>query len=380
MRGMERKGRTAKATHVGIPADLTEEEHGRAAFAGPVSHLYRTTPATAWVDVDGPLRPRAFDLNTLAPPDAADPEGWRTEVLANADLRIAVSRRRTPMPFAYRNADGDEVVFVHHGAGILETDYGPLDYAAGDYLVLPRGTVHRWVPDGTESFLLVIESTAPVTLPDFGPLLGRHAVVDPSIVTTPEPYAEPPAGFAGDGGRWRVRAKRLGEWTTFTFPHNPFTAVGWSGDLAPLRLHTADIRPITSHRFHLPPSVHTTFRCGRFDIATFVPRPFETDPESLRVPFFHANVDNDEVLFYSRGDFFSRKGIGEGWLSLHPQGAPHGPQPGAAERAAAREIADELAVMVECVAPLTVAPEAKDAEDPAYTTSWARGMGLLDEG
>ncbi|HVF20586.1 MAG TPA: homogentisate 1,2-dioxygenase [Mycobacteriales bacterium] len=376
---MERKGRVAKATHVGIPHDLTEEEHGRAAFAGPVSHLYRTIPATAWVDVDGPLRPLALDLNRLSPPDADDPAGGRTLLMHNADLRISLSRRTAPMPYAVRNADADEVVFIHHGAGVLQTDFGPLDYAAGDYLVLPRGVVHRWVPDGTESFLLVVESTAAVTLPDFGPLLGRHAVVDPTIVATPEPWTEPPADWdGGPDNRWQVRAQRLGEWTTFTYPHNPFTAVGWAGDLAPWRLHTRDIRPIASHRFHLPPSVHTTFRCGRFDIATFVPRPFETDPESLRVPFFHANVDNDEVIFYSRGDFFSRKGIGEGWLTLHPQGAPHGPQPGAAERAAGKTMADEIAVMVECISPLTVADEVKTAEDPDYVTSWARGMGLVD--
>ena len=373
MRGMvmESKGRVAKATHVGIPSDLTEEEHGRAAFAGPVSHLYRTIPATAWVDVDGPLRPTAFDLNLLS----AD-----GTVLYNDDLRISVRRAAEPAAEALRNADGDEIVFVHHGAGVLQTDFGPLTYEAGDYLVLPKGTVHRWVPDGSESFLLVVESTAPVTLPDFG-LMGRHAVVDPKVLVTPEPWAAPPADWAGDGdGRWRVLVKRLQAWTTFTYPHNPFTAVGWAGDLAPYRLHTRDIRPVVSARYHLPPSVHTTFRCGRFDVATFVPRPFETDPESLRVPFFHANVDNDEVIFYSRGDFFSRKGIGEGWLTLHPQGVQHGPQPGAAERVAAKEIADELAVMVECVAPLSVTEEAKEAEYPAYTTSWARGMGLIDGG
>ncbi len=367
---LERKGRVARQTHVGLPEGLVEEEHGREAFAGPVSHLYRTVPPTAWVEVDGPLRPAAYDLNRL------DGDGQQL-VLSNADLRVSVRRAPDPDPFASRNADGDEVVYVHHGAGVLQTDYGPLDYAAGDYLVLPKGTTHRWVPDGSPSFLLVIESTAPVTAPDFG-LLGRHAVVDPSVMTTPEPYAEPPADWAGEGdGRWRVRVKRLQEWTTFWFPHNPFTAVGWSGDLAPYRLHTSDIRPVTAPGFHLPPSVHTTFRCGAFDIATFVPRPFETDPEALRVPFFHANVDNDEVIFYSRGDFFSRKGIGEGWLTLHPAGVQHGPQPGAAEKAATLTHTDEVAVMVECRAPLTVAGGAKVAEDPAYTTSWARGLGLI---
>jgi homogentisate 1,2-dioxygenase len=369
---MERKGRIAKATHVGIPADLVEEEHGRAAFAGPVSHLYRTQSPTAWTAVDGPLRPSAYDLNLITPAD----DDFETTVLYNDDLRIAVSHRSTPLPYAVRDADGDQVAYVHHGRGTLQTDYGPLDYAEADYLVIPKGTTHRWVP-ADDNFLYIIESTAAVTLPDFG-LMGRHAVVDPKVLTTPEPYAEPPRDWAGDGNdHWRVKVKKRQQWTTFTYPFNPFTAVGWAGDLAPYRLHVNDIRPVVSPRYHLPPSVHTTFRCGNFDIATFVPRPFESDPESLRVPFFHANVDNDEVLFYSRGDFFSRKGIGEGWLTLHPAGAPHGPQPGAAERAAEKEIADEIAVMVECANPLTVTDEAKVAEDPAYTTSWARGLGLL---
>jgi homogentisate 1,2-dioxygenase len=371
---MERKGRVAKATHVGIPSDLVEEEHGRQAFAGPVSHLYRTQAPTAWVAVDGPLRPAAYDLNLVTPPDADDPEGQPTAVLVNDDLRISVSRRRTPMPFAVRNADGDEIIYVHQGAGVLQTDYGPLEYAAEDYLVIPKGTAHRWVPSSSDTFLYVIESTAPVTLPDFG-LMGRHAVVDPKVLTTPEPYAEPPADWTGDGDRWRIKVKRQGDWTTFTYPFNPFTAVGWAGDLAPFRLHVSDIRPVVSPRYHLPPSAHTTFRCGLFDIATFVPRPFETDPESLRVPFFHANVDNDEVIFYSRGDFFSRKGIGEGWITHHPAGAQHGPQPGAAETAATKEIADEIAVMIECQNPLASTDDVKVAADAAYTTSWARGLG-----
>lgn len=373
----EVKGRVARQTHVGIPKGLVEEEHGREAFAGPVSHLYRTTPPTAWVDVDGPLRPLSFDLNRLSPGDTDDPEGWRSLVLSNSTLRVWVSRLAAPMPYAYRNGDADEVVYVHSGAGVLQTDYGPLDFTDQQYLVIPRGTAHRIVPS-EPTFLLVVESTAPVTRPDFG-LMGRHAVVDPRVLVTPEPYAEPPADWTPDAdGRWRLRVRRRGEWTTFRYPHNPFNAVGWAGDLSPYRLSVKDIRPVTAPGYHLPPSVHTTFRCGAFDIATFVPRPFETDPEALRVPFFHANVDNDEVIFYSRGEFFSRKGIGEGWMTLHPAGVQHGPQPGAAEAAAALEHTNEVAVMIECIEPLEVADEAKAAEDPAYTTSWARGMGLLD--
>ena len=366
---MERKGRVARQTHVGVPDGLVEEEHGREAFAGPVSHLYRTELPTAWVEVDGPLRPQAFDLTGLPQDD--------TVVLVNADLRVSVSRASTPTPHARRNGDGDEVVFVHEGAGVLQTDYGPLTYAAGDYLVLPRGTTHRWVPDGTPGFLLVVESTAPVTRPDFG-LMGRHAVVDPTVLDTPEPWPAPPVEWEPEAdGLWRTRVKRRHQWTTFAYPHNPFTAVGWSGDLAPYRLHVSDIRPVTAPGYHLPPSVHTTFRCGAFDIATFVPRPFETDPDALRVPFFHNNVDNDEVIFYSRGDFFSRKGIGQGWLTLHPAGVQHGPQPGAAEAAASKTHTDEVAVMIECREPLEVSDAAAACEHAAYSTSWARGLGLL---
>ena len=370
------KGRVAAQTHVGIPAGLVEEEHGRDAFGGPVSHLYRSQPPTAWVDVEGPLRPLSLDLNQLEVGDAEDAEAWRTPVLSNADLRVWVSRLASAMPYAYRNGDADEVVFVHQGAGVLQTDYGPLDYQAQDYLVLPRGTAHRFVPS-EPCFLYVIESVEPVTRPDFG-LMGRHAVVDPRVLVTPEPYAEPPADWlAGADGRWQIRVRRRERWTTFRYPHNPFNAVGWAGDLVPYRLSTADIRPVTAPGYHLPPSVHTTFRCGAFDIATFVPRPFETDPEALRVPFFHANVDNDEVIFYSRGHFFSRKGIGEGWLTLHPAGVQHGPQPGAAEAAAQLDGTNEVAVMIECREPLTLSDQAAACEDPSYTTSWARGMGLL---
>jgi homogentisate 1,2-dioxygenase len=167
--------------------------------------------------------------------------------------------------------------------------------------------------------------------------------------------------------------------TTFTFPHHPLNVVGWQGDLAPFRLNVADFRPVVSPRYHLPPSVHTTFRCRGFDIATFAPRPFETDPGALRVPFYHSNIDNDELLFYHDGDFFSRKGIDKGMATLHPAGVHHGPQPGAAEGAAAKEMTDEVAVMIECLEPLQVSPEAEKASIDTYATSWARGLGLLDE-
>lgn len=367
----QRKGLASRQAHVDLPEGTVEEEHGRQAFTGRASHLYRTAPPTAWVKVEGPLHPWAFDWNLLTPPDQTDAEGDPLVVLSNRDLTVLVSRRSAPMPFFVRDADGDVVYFVHRGSGTLETDYGPLQFRPGDYLVVPKGTTHRVVPSTDDNFFLLISGDEFV-LPDKG-LLGHHALFDPGVLETPEPDPH------DERGEFRVRVRRRGEVTTFTFPHHPLNVVGWQGDLTPYRLNVADFRPVVSPRYHLPPSVHTTFRCRGFDIATFAPRPFETEPGALRVPFYHSNIDNDELLFYHDGDFFSRKGIDRGMATLHPAGVHHGPQPGAAEGAATKEMTDEVAVMIECLEPLTVSPEAEKASIPAYATSWARGLGLLDE-
>src|SRR5207245_4425402 len=174
-------------------------------------------------------------------------------------------------------------------------------------------------------------------------LLGRHALFDPAIVDVPDaaPVDEP--------GEFPIRVVREGQVTTVTYPFHPFDVVGWKGDLAPLRLHVDDFRPVTSARYHLPPSAHTTFTAPGFVVATFAPRPLETDPDALRVPFFHRNIDYDEVIFYHRGEFFSRAGITEGMLTFHPAGIHHGPQPQAIARSEARgpgAFADELAIHV----------------------------------
>jgi homogentisate 1,2-dioxygenase len=249
----QRKGLASRQAHVDLPEGTVEEEHGRQAFTGRASHLYRTAPPTAWVKVEGPLRPWAFDWNQLAPPDQTNPEGDPLVVLSNQDLTVLVSRRSEPMPFFVRDADGDVVYFVHRGEGTLETDYGPLRFRTGDYLVVPKGTTHRVVPETTDNFFLLIEGDEFV-LPDKG-LLGHHALFDPGVLETPEPDPH------DERGSFRVRVRRRGEVTTFTFPHHPLNVVGWQGDLAPFRLNVADFRPVVSPRYHLPPSVHTTFRC-----------------------------------------------------------------------------------------------------------------------
>ncbi|MEX2458776.1 MAG: homogentisate 1,2-dioxygenase [Actinomycetota bacterium] len=365
------KGKVAKQAHVGLPDGTYEEEHGREAFEGRASHLYRTHPPTAWIRIEGDLRPRAFDLNGLKPSDLTDAAGEWTPILHNEDLAIFVSRRTEAMPWFFRDADGDLCYFVHHGTGLLETDYGPLRYRAGDYLVLPKGTTHRLVP-GEGTFLYAIEGRGEYRLPDKG-ILGRHALFDPGVIETPEPDPH------DEAGEFEVRVKRAGAYTTLVYPHHPLDVVGWQGDLCPMRVNVEDFRPVVSPRYHLPPSVHVTFLNDGFEIGTFAPRPTETgDPEALRVPFFHSNIDKDEVLFYHRGQFFSRAGIGEAFITHHPQGLHHGPQQAAIEASKTKEFADEYAIMVEADRPLEAAEALSAVEIDGYATSWARGMGLID--
>ena len=366
------KGRVTRQAHVGLPEGTYEEEHGREAFDGRASHLYRTHPPTAWVRVEGTLRPRAYDLSGLKTPDQADADaGWQ-RVLWNEDAAIYVSRPVGTPAYYLRDADGDLCYFVHRGEGTLETDYGPLRFRAGDYLIVPKGTTHRVAPDGEDVYLYVIEAAGEYHLPEKG-ILGKHALFDPGVMETPEPEPH------DEEGEFEVRVKRDGEYTTLVYPFHPLDVVGWQGDLCPLRVNVEDFRPVVSPRYHLPPSVHVTWETEGFEIGTFAPRPTETgDPAALRVPFFHSNIDRDEVLFYHRGQFFSRAGIGEAFITHHPQGLHHGPQAAAIEAGKTKEFADEYAIMVETARPLQRDEAIAAVEDATYATSWARGLGLIE--
>ncbi len=365
------RGRITKQAHVGLPDGTYEEEHGREAFEGRASHLYRTHPPTAWIEVDGPVRPLALDLTTIKPSDATDAAGEWKRIASSEDVSLYVSRRQQPMSYFLRDADGDICYFVHRGTGTMETDYGPLPFEPGDYLIVPKGTTHRMVP-AEELFLLVIEGRGEYHLPDRG-MLGRHAQFDPGVIQTPEPDPH------DEKGRFEVRVKRDNAFTRLVYPYHPLDVVGWQGDLCPMRLNVRDFRPVVSPRYHLPPSVHCTWANQGFAVCTFAPRPTETgDPDALRVPFFHSNIDNDEVLFYHEGEFFSRAGITPGMMTIHPQGLHHGPQAPAMEAGKTKEFADEVAVMVECIKPLTLEPEALDASIEGYATSWARGYGFTE--
>ena len=361
-----KKGNVPNQAHVGIPEGLYEEEHGRRGFVGPASHLYRRHPPTGWVRIDGPLRPRAFACADLPTPDLRAADAWPVEILASPDARVFLSRRAETMPHFVRNSDGDEVQFVHAGHGQFETDYGVLSFEPGDYIVIPKGTTYRILIESSPVLFLIVETPDPVELPERG-LLGHHAQFDRGVLTAPEPA---PASD-GEGREWEVHIKRNGDYTRVVYPFHPIDVVGWKGDLWVAKLNVRDFRPVMSPRYHLPPSVHVTFQAGGMLISTFVPRPLESDPQALRVPFYHRNMDYDEVLFYHRGSFFSRAGIKSGMLTLHPQGIHHGPQPQAVEASKNKSQTDEVAVMVESQRSFTVLPVLEPVELKDYALSWS---------
>lgn len=364
------RGKITRQAHVGVPAGTVEEEIGRSGFSGRAAHLYRRHPPVGWTRLEGPLAPRAYAVAELGA--ASDPTDWiasRSTFLANEDVRLGFARLRGPMRYAFRNADGDEVIFVHSGRGTMDCDFGAIEFEAGHYLVVPRGTTYRLRAEDQASFL-VIETAAEVAIPDRG-LLGKHALFDPDVIDVPDPEALRPGA---DGAEHELRIQRAGAITDVVYPFDPIDVVGWKGDLSVWRLHVRDIRPVSSERYHLPPTAHATFVAQGVAICTFLPRPLETgDPAAMKVPFYHANVDFDEVLFYHRGRFFSRAGIEAGMVTFHPAGIHHGPQPGAVD--AARDLArtDEIAVMIDVRRPLVPTDAARSVENAEYWKSWGAG-------
>jgi homogentisate 1,2-dioxygenase len=363
MRPFHQQGQVSQQAHVNIPDGLWEEEFGRDGFYGPVSHVYHKQPPTGWQQIDGPLKPRAYDSRAL--PVAHDFNAGKTWLLGNEDVRIGTVKCDESTPYAQRNVDGDEVLFVHQGQGQLQTDFGWLPVEPGYYLVIPKGVSVRW--HVTQPLhLLLFETTGPVTGPDRG-LMGQHALYDPNCLIRPVLKASEPASSSKF---FQVRVQRLGQITTLTYPTDPLDVAGWKGNLYPLALNTADIRPVHSHRMHLAPSVHTTFQCPGAVICTFLPRPLEQDPQAVRVPFYHRNIDYDEFIFYHDGDFFSRDGIAPGMMTLHPAGIHHGPHPKAYAASWQKTATEEVAVMLDSVKPLTASLDAASLENPRYYMSW----------
>ena len=362
------QGEHSRQAHADMPAGTYEREVSKEGFFGPAAFFHHRHPPTGWTNFEGPLKPRAFNLAAL---NAVRASPWEApRVLANANVEVRFWRLDEAMPALARNADGDQLLFVHAGEGEFYCDYGRLTYATGDYLYLPRGTMWRLAPAAPTAVLMIEATGGHYTFPDRG-LLGPTAVFDPAMLDTPL-MDDAFRAHQTEPGPHAVAIKKRGQVSLATYPHNPLDAVGWHGDLAPARLNVRDIRPVASHRYHLPPSVHTTFLADRFVVCTFTPRPFETDPGALKVPFFHNNDDYDEVLFYHAGDFFSRDNIDAGMLTFHPSGFTHGPHPKALKNmlVQAKPATDEYAVMIDARDPLDVAPDAEAVENAAYRDSW----------
>jgi homogentisate 1,2-dioxygenase len=358
------KGKVAKQAHVALPKGTFEEEHDRDGFFGKAVMIYHAHPPTDWIRFEGKLRPHAFDFMKAKPTDLTDPKGMPVKLLYNDDIAVYVSRRSEAMPFYFRNADGDELRFVHKGRGVIETDYGPLDYEPGDYIILPKATTFRVVPQEKENFFLIIQSSGEFDQPDKG-MIGRHALYDPGVITVPEPKPQ-----LDDTREWEIRIKVDDEISSVWYPFNPMDVVGWKGDLTAWKLNIRDIRPVVSPRTHLPPSAHTTFLTKGAVVCSFLPRPLEEDPESVRVPFFHRNTDYDEFLFYHDGDFFSRQNIKAGMVTLHPRGLHHGPHPKAIANQYKKGRTDESAVMLDTKKKLKLTKEAEAIEWKEYWKSW----------
>ncbi|NHH99920.1 homogentisate 1,2-dioxygenase [Oceanimonas sp. MB9] len=362
------EGEHSPQAHCDLPAGSVEREIGRDGFFGPASHMYHRHPPTGWSHWEGPLRPRALDTNKLP---KLGPSPWdAAPLLHNERLSIRLWRCQAAMDHLVRNGDGDDCLFVHQGSGVLFCDYGRLPFGEGDYLVLPRSTSWRIEPEQPVTLLMIEATRGRYRLADRGPA-GRHAIFDPGVLAHPR-IDEAFTRQAEAPGEWQVRLKARGGLNTITYPFNPLDAIGWKGDLTALRLNWRDIRPLMSHRYHLPPSAHSTWVADDFVICTFVPRPMESDPGALKVPFFHNNDDYDEVLFYHRGNFFSRDNIDAGMLTWHPCGFSHGPHPKAlaAGRQPGRSDTDEVAVMIDSRRPLELASLPAGVENPDYVNSW----------
>jgi homogentisate 1,2-dioxygenase len=359
------EGQASRQAHADLPEGAFEREIGRDGFYGPAAHLYHRHPPTGWTSFEGPMRPRAFNAKAAAtdgrPLEAAT-------LLSNAHCVLSIWFCAGAMDHLVRSADGDLLLFVHQGAGALFCDFGHLSYGEGDYILLPRGTMWRIEPSEATVALQIEARNGAFRLPERG-LLGPHAQFDPAILETPrldEVFR------AQRDGAWPVRVKRRDQISVIGYPFNPLDAMGWKGNLAPVRLNWRDIRPVASHRYHLPPSVHSTFVADRFVVCTFVPRPLETDPGAIKVPFFHSNDDFDEVIFYHAGQFFSRDNIKPGMVTFHPSGFTHGPHPNALAAGAkpAKPMTDEVAVMIDARDALEMGEAATAREDPSYVDSW----------
>lgn len=349
-------------------------------FSNDYSLLYHCSPPTAIIATDDPvdvqpvvaeekmLKHRSFEGFRVQPSD--DYLLSRRPILVNSDCHISLAAPTGGTDdYFYKNADADELLFVHEGEGMLKTMYGSIPFGAGDYLLIPRGTIQAMHFKSTANRLFIVESFSPLRFPrrylsSYGQLL-ENAPFSERDLRKPQDLET-----IDRKGDFVIRTKKNGRMYGIHYGHHPFDVVGWDGCCYPFAFSIHDFEPITG-RVHQPPPVHQTFEGRNFVVCSFCPRLYDYHPLAIPAPYNHSNIDSDELLYYVDGDFMSRKNVTRGMLTLHPAGIPHGPHPGAVERSIGARETKELAVMVDTFHPLQLTAEAVLIENPDYVMSWS---------
>lgn len=355
-----------------------EELVGTQGFSGLSSLVYHLYPPTKVkqkgapysvipkIAIDNSLNAMSFMGYNVQ--QDADYLKSRKTLFINSALSVGLARPTSSTPYFFKNADADEMIFVHAGSGKVETMFGDLNFKYGDYIIIPRGTVYKIIFDTAENHLLFVESHDPIFTPrryrnDFGqfqehsPFCERDFVQPNNLVTHDEK------------GEFEILIKKNGFIFPYVYTNHPFDVIGWDGYLYPYTFSIFNFEPITG-RIHLPPPIHQTFESRNFVVCSFVPRMYDYHPDAIPAPYHHSNIDADEILYYVDGDFMSRNNIQKGQLTLHPGGIPHGPHPGAIERSIGKKETKELAVMIDPFAPMKITEDALVLEVKDYYKSW----------
>ena len=353
-----------------------EELVSREGFSSMYSNLYHLQRPTKITQVGelvkhklsiAETKHRARHITTAQLDSIGDAIYARTPLFFNSDIIISVAAVSNSMDYCYRNGTADEVLFVQNGKGKLISNLGTLDFKSGDYIIIPRGIIWQLAPEGAVK-LLVIESAGAIETPNryrnrFGQLLEHSPFCERDIQV---PVLQDPITNKNE---CLVKVKTQDGIQEYNYAHHPCDVVGWDGYYFPWSISIHDFEPIVGS-IHQPPPMHQTFQANGFVICSFVPRLFDFHPDAIPAPYPHSNVDSDEVIYYSKGDFMSRQGIQQESITLHPMGLPHGPQPGKYESSIGKKKTDELAVMIDTFKPLNVTKSALKIDDADYPLSW----------
>jgi homogentisate 1,2-dioxygenase len=379
-----RLGNIPRKRHVqfrnkGTGALYAEELIGTQGFSGVATLAYHVHPPTIVKHKGTPydVAPRiaieknlqALSFQGFQLPASDDYLKSRTTLFVNNDLHIGLAAPTVgTRGYFFKNADADEILFIHAGKGAVKTAFGTIAFEYGDYIVIPRGTIYQIQFESTENRLLVMESFSPVRPPEryrnrngqfleHSPFCERDIQLPQQLETHDE------------WGDFEVLIKKQGMIYPYTYATHPFDLVGWDGFLYPYAMSIFDFEPITG-RIHMPPPIHQQFEGDGFVVCSFVPRLYDYHPDAIPAPYHHSNIDSDELLYYVDGDFMSRNNIGKGQFTLHPAGIPHGPHPGAIERSIGKKSTEELAVMIDPFRPVMITEAAMQLQVEDYYTSW----------